>query len=315
MTKIEIQILDLEFLGNPKAIAAFLIPHNSGFVLVESGPGSTYDTLERALASLGVTPPEITDLLLTHIHLDHAGAAGKLAANGTRVHVHEIGAPHMADPRRLLGSARRIYREQMDSLWGEFLPVPEHLLNPLQDLNEIAVGGLVFTALDAPGHANHHCAFLLDDVCFAGDVGGVRLPGAAHVEIPLPPPETHLGLWQKSLDRIETLPIQRIATTHYGIHDDITWHMNALRNGIEVVDSWVKLTIQDLPDLQTFRERFYAWVREAEAGSGVPPERIEVFASVNPREMSADGLYRYWKKYLDDNLPRGSGANKAAGLE
>mgnify|MGYP001829213510 CR=1 FL=1 len=298
MHNLEVYILDLEFLGNPKAIASFLIPHSAGVVLVESGPGSTWPALQAGLAKYGYRPGDVTDLLLTHIHLDHAGAAGALAKHGARVHVHEIGGPHMADPRRLLGSARRIYREQMDALWGDFFPVPEPQLNFLTDGATVVVEDLVFQVFDTPGHANHHCSFLLEDLCFVGDVGGVRLPGAAHVEIPLPPPETHLERWIASLDRLETLSIQRIATTHFGIHDDTDWHLKNLRNGIDAVNSWLLKTIAGEPDLQTFRNLFYAWVRDLEDKSGIAPERIEVFASVNPREMSADGLYRYWKKHL-----------------
>ena len=298
MINTEVLILDLEFLGNPKAIASFLIPHRSGVVLIESGPGSTWPTLVKALAKNGFTPKDVTDLLLTHIHLDHAGAAGKLAQYGARVHVHEIGAPHMLDPRRLLGSARRIYQDQMDYLWGEFLPVPETQLKSLSDGDSIIIEDLVFRVLDTPGHANHHCAFLLEDLCFAGDVGGVRLPSATHVEIPLPPPETHLERWTASLDRLEALTIQAIATTHFGIHEDFSWHINTLRKGLEEVNGWLIETIRGAPDLQEFRNLFYSWVRGLEEKSGIAPERIEVFASVNPREMSADGLYRYWKRHL-----------------
>ncbi len=141
---------------------------------------------------------------------------------------------------------------------------------------------------------------MLDELCFAGDVGGVRLPGAAHVEIPLPPPETHLELWTASLDRLKSQAIEAIATTHFGIHEDFSWHIQTLREGIEAVNAWLLETINGQPDLQEFHELFYSWVREQEAKSGIAPERIEVFASVNPREMSADGLYRYWKRHLSE---------------
>ena len=152
--------LDLNFQGMPGVIAAYLIPHAHGAILIESGPGSTIPTLVKTLAQHGISPNDITDVLLTHIHLDHAGASGWLAWQGARIHVHEVGAPHMIDPEKLLSSAKRIYQENMDRLWGEFLPVPEDKLQILQGNNNIEIEGLVFKALDTPGHAYHHMSYL-----------------------------------------------------------------------------------------------------------------------------------------------------------
>ncbi len=129
--KKKIITLDLNFQGNAGIIAAYLIPHAHGAVLIESGPGSTIPALIKALAKHGFSPNDITDVLLTHIHLDHAGAAGWLAQQGARIHVHEIGAPHMINPAKLLASARRIYLENMERLWGEDRETPQAATTPL----------------------------------------------------------------------------------------------------------------------------------------------------------------------------------------
>ncbi|RME85847.1 MAG: MBL fold metallo-hydrolase, partial [Caldilineae bacterium] len=188
-------IIDLYFQGEPQLIASYVIRGPKGVVLVETGPGSTVERLLAELAAMGIPRQQVTDILLTHIHLDHAGAAGRLAREtGATVHVHHVGAPHMADPTRLLASAGRIYGDLMEPLWGEFLPVPREQLHALEDNEVVEAAGLRFTALDTPGHAYHHMAYLLDGLCFTGDVAATRLPGSAHIRLPVPPPEIHIPL-------------------------------------------------------------------------------------------------------------------------
>ena len=199
----KIQTLDLKFRGFSGAIAAYLIPHSQGAVLVECGPGSTSMALEAGLQGIGLKVSDISDVLLTHIHLDHAGAAGWLARHGARIHVHPVGAPHLLNPEKLLASAARIYGDNMHTLWGEFLPVPEEQLTVHEDGEVIEIEGLRFRALDTPGHAFHHYAYIYQEVCFSGDIGGVRVGGARHVRLPMPPPEFNLELWRESVRRLE----------------------------------------------------------------------------------------------------------------
>ncbi|NUM49110.1 MAG: MBL fold metallo-hydrolase, partial [Anaerolineales bacterium] len=221
-----IYTLDLNFQGQPHTIATYLIPHSSGAILIETGAGSTISALTTALQNHGFTPADITHVLLTHIHLDHAGAAGWLARQGAHIYVHKVGTPHLLNPDRLLISAERIYREHMKPLWGEFLPVPADNLTSLSDGDTITIGNHQFTALDTPGHATHHMSYLWENVCFTGDVGGVRLPGVAHVRIPAPPPEFHLAQWRTSLARLRTLDLQHVAPTHFGLFNDPQTHFN-----------------------------------------------------------------------------------------
>ena len=149
--------LDLNFQGRAHATAVFLIRHTTGVVLIESGPGSTQSALEAGLAREGLAPGDVTHVLLTHIHLDHAGAAGWLARQGAEIYVHPLGAPHLLNPEKLLASARRIYGDRMETLWGEFLPVPEPQLRVTTDSQEIVIGQLKFVPIHTPGHAEHHC--------------------------------------------------------------------------------------------------------------------------------------------------------------
>src|SRR6185436_11811069 len=156
MAQTGIVTLDLNFQGRPHAIASFLIRSGDAVVLIESGPGSTLSALEAGLAEEGLSPRNLTHVLLTHIHLDHAGAAGWLAQQGAEIIVHPVGAPHMLNPEKLLASAARIYGNRMDSLWGQFLPVPENKLRVVEDGEEIVIGELRFIPINTPGHAVHH---------------------------------------------------------------------------------------------------------------------------------------------------------------
>src|ERR1700690_4335969 len=217
MAKTDIITLDLNFQGKSQTIASYLIRHSSGVVLIESGPGSCLEELKARLAAIGLSVCDVTHVFLTHIHLDHAGAAGWLARQGAQIYVHPIGAPHMLNPDKLLASATRIYGDQMENLWGEFLPVPEDKLVIAKDGEEIVIGNLHFVPLDTPGHAEHHFVYIFEDTCFSGDVGGVRIPGYQYLRIPMPPPELHFGKWRESIAIIKKQKFSRIAPTHFGI--------------------------------------------------------------------------------------------------
>ena len=294
-----VHTIDLNFLDIPNAIAAYLIPHNHGAVLVECGPGSTLKTLESALGIQGFTTRDITDVLVSHIHLDHAGAVGWFARQGTRVHVHHVGAPHMINPEKLLRSASRIYGDQMDFLWGEFLPIPEKQISILHDNDEIEIENLVFRALDTPGHAYHHMAYLFEDICFTGDVGGVRMysPGPAHLRIPTPPPEFHIKKWRESIDRLAREEISFIAPTHFGIFDDPRAHLAAVRTGLDQIEAWMENIMPTKPSIETLESEVAAWESERALADGVAEVALESYEKASPAWMSAEGIRRYWEKF------------------
>ncbi len=297
-----IHTVDLNFLGISNAIAVYLIPHSHGALLVECGPGSTLEALESGLKAHGFTPRDITDVLVSHIHLDHAGAAGWFAGQGARIHVHHIGAPHLIDPSKLLRSATRIYGDMMDVLWGELQPVPEGQISILHDNDEIEIEGLVLRALDTPGHAYHHMAYLFDDICFSGDVGGVRMrsPGPAHLRIPTPPPEFHLEKWRESIIRLENEEISFIAPTHFGFFDDPQRHLAAVMSGLDEIEAWMESTLQKDPPIERLEAEVAAWENARALADGVDAAALESYEKASPAWMSAEGIRRYWNKFRID---------------
>jgi glyoxylase-like metal-dependent hydrolase (beta-lactamase superfamily II) len=298
MAQTRVVTLDLNFQGRPQAIAAYLVRGADAVVLVESGPGSTRAGLEAGLAKEGLSPLDVTHLLLTHIHLDHAGAAGWLARQGAQVYVHPVGAPHMLSPERLLTSAGRIYGDRMESLWGEFLPVPQNKLHVLRDNEEIEMGSLRFRAVDTPGHAEHHYAYLFEDICFSGDVGGVRIPGYPYLRVPMVPPELHLERWRQSVKRLRQEQFRYIAPTHFGIHDDPAWHLREVEKGLDNAERWLEQTMSEdpSPPIEAMRQSFTEWMVEQAAEMGLSDDVLAAYQVANPPGMSADGLLRYWKK-------------------
>jgi len=293
---IPVHTLDLNFQGIPGTIASYLIPHPHGAVLVESGPGSTQETLSAALRQHGYQIKDVTHVLLTHIHLDHAGAAGWLANQGAHIYVHHVGAPHLIDPSKLLASATRIYQDKMHTLWGDFLAVPENKLTILHDGDVIEVGSLKFKALDTPGHAFHHMAYLLDDMLFSGDVGGVRLQGYKLLSLPMPPPEFHLEHWRATLKRLVELDLRWIAPTHFGLYNDPARHLANLAAAFDQTEIWMQKVMAQNPPVEELRRILTAWVAEQSLAEGVDEAGVTAYEAANPAFMSADGIYRYWHK-------------------
>ena len=290
--------LDLNFQGRPQAIAAYLIRQADAVVLIESGPGSTLPALEAGLAQEGLSPRNLTHVLLTHIHLDHAGAAGWLAQQGAEIIVHPVGAPHMLNPEKLLASATRIYGDRMQSLWGEFLPVPENKLRVVEDGEEIVIDELRFTPINTPGHAEHHYAYLFEDICFSGDVGGVRIPGYQYLRVPMPPPELHLERWHESIARLRKEKFTHIAPTHFGIYDDPDWQLHEVEKGLDSAALWLEQTTSEdsSMDMEALRQSFTEWMVEEAVQMGLSEDVMNAYIVANPPGMSADGLLRYWKK-------------------
>jgi glyoxylase-like metal-dependent hydrolase (beta-lactamase superfamily II) len=288
--------LDIRLSGLKNAIAAYFIPYSGGVVLIDPGPGSTLETLKSSLADYHLEPENVTHVLLTHIHLDHAGATGWLAGKGAQIHVHPVGAPHMLNPEKLLASARRIYGDQLEKTWGDFLPVPVTNLKEVRDGEEIVIGELHISALYTPGHAEHHIAYVYQNTCFCGDVGGVRKPGRRYVRLPFVPPETHLGKWHSSLKRIMTIGCRSIALTHFGIYDDAPAHLDLASHCLDEIENWLELVMPEIPDVETLQERYITWLHERGRLLGLDEETLTSYDYASPAQMGASGLFRYWHK-------------------
>ncbi len=270
--------IDLHFCGQERAIGVYLVETTDGPALFDCGPTTTLPALRRGLHELGLELTEIRHLLLSHIHLDHAGATGTIVREhpSLTVWVSERGARHLADPSRLEASARRLYGEQFDTLFGELAQVPEANI-------KIADGDVVgWQAFPAPGHASHHVGYLREGTYLAGDSCGVRRLPATYVLPVSPPPDIDLEAWHATIDEIERRRPERLALTHYGVATDVTAHLKALRSEL---DRWARLVESGL-DV----EAFTAEARPA-AGSDGP-----VFDEIAPYEQSWVGLRRYFDK-------------------
>jgi glyoxylase-like metal-dependent hydrolase (beta-lactamase superfamily II) len=292
-----IHIIDLNFRGRIGTIGAYLVPHSNGGILIETGPGSTIQNLVTGLKNYGYQVEDITDVFLTHIHLDHAGAAGWLAQHGCLIHVHENGAPHLINPEKLLASAGRLYGDQMDSLWGEFLPIEPAYIAIMHDGDQISFGDLTIRALDVPGHANHHLAFLIGDACFSGDIGGMRLSPDLYLRLPMPPPDFYLEKWQESIRYIQRFDPARLIPTHFGIYSDARWHLQAVLDELADVKVWMESSLALNPTQENFRLQFTDFEQSRAQKYGIDKGIAEGQQIANPSFMSADGIFRYWNKY------------------
>jgi glyoxylase-like metal-dependent hydrolase (beta-lactamase superfamily II) len=267
--------IDVLHLGVPNVICCY----EQDDVIVDPGPESCRGTLLDALER----PPR--RILLTHIHLDHAGASGALARDwpDVEVWVHENGAPHMLDPDKLVASATRLYGDDMERLWGEFLPVPARNLRVLRGGETIGPWRVEHT----PGHASHHVSYLHEPTgtAFVGDVGGVRIDGAP-VFPPTPPPDIDLEAWHASLDAVAAWDPDRIAVTHFGAFADVAAQVQAMHEGLE---RWGDLARRT--DDESYQEALAAEMRK-----GPYSELMESFLLAMPPTMQWAGLHRYWSK-------------------
>ena len=271
--------LDLRHLGHERVIGSYLLETEDGLALQDCGPTTCVPDLKARLAERGLELGDVRHLLLSHIHLDHAGAAGVLVREhpGLQVHVSEIGAPHLVDPSRLERSARRLYGDDFDRLWGELAPVPGENVHVVGDET------LGLATFPSPGHASHHVCYLdRDGTLYAGDAAGVRIRPSEFVLPPTPPPEVDLDAWEHTLDEIARLGPERMALIHFGVFEDVERHLEELRR------------------------RLREWAERVQAGA-----TEEQFAAMAEDDLAADqaayeqampfwqsyaGLKRYWEK-------------------
>lgn len=291
-----IHTLDLNFLGAPEAIAAFLLIGPAGPALIETGPGSTLPNLLDQLHKHGVAPGDIRDVLVTHIHLDHAGALGWWAQNGARVYVHHFGAAHVVDPSKLLASAQRIYGDMMGKLWGDYLPSPAERVQVLHDNAVVEVGGLRLVALDTPGHARHHLVYQLDDVAFVGDIAGIRIAGRPHTRLPTPPPEFEPEVWRQSVARLRAHNFKRLYLTHFGALDDVNAHWDEVEHLTHALPALVRDRISAGADRLGVIRAYEAHEDDREARNGLSEADRQRYSGVGPHGMSVDGILRHLKK-------------------
>ena len=289
--------LDLRFLDTEATIAAFLVPTGEGPVLIETGPHSTLPHLETAVQNLGFSLQDIRHVLITHIHLDHAGASWALAQQGATIYLHPAGVRHLAAPERLWQSASQIYGDKMEYLWGQMQPTPLEQLRPMEHGEQLSIGGQTFTAWHTPGHAVHHLAWQWQLELFCGDVAGVRI-GSGPVVPPCPPPDIDVEAWQASIQLIRDLKPAALHLTHFGKVEktDIPFHLNELSRRLNEYAAWMQPHFEAGHSSQEITPAFMAFAQADLQNHGVDAAGLDQYEKANPAWMSVAGLLRYWKK-------------------
>ena len=288
-----VEPLDLLQLGRERVIGCYLLETADGTALFDCGPASCSATLKERLRERGLELTDVRHLLLSHIHLDHAGATGVLVREhpGLQVHVSEIGAPHLVDPSKLISSATRLYGDELGPLWGEIAPVPR------ENVHVVGARVVGLECFPSPGHASHHVCYLQDDgTLYAGDAAGVRIEPARSVLPPTPPPDVDVEGWHTTIERIRACDAERLALIHFGVFEDVERQLNELEQRLDTWTRWVRDGVTE-PE---FVDKVLA-----ELG----PE-VDLYTNAMPLEQSYAGLRRYVdKRRLDvgDNAAHASG--------
>ena len=290
---------DLEFLGTPRVIATAVVHGAGGVAVIDPGPSTSLARLEAGLQEAGLRVADVTAILLTHIHLDHAGGVGTLVRHNPklRVYVHARGAPHMIDPEKLISSATRLYGADMDRLWGEMAPVPERNVVVLNGGERIEEAGRTLEVAYTPGHASHHVSYFVKDagIAFVGDTAGVMVIAAGEVLPPTPPPDVDLEAWSDSLARIEAWHPDTLFLTHFGPAAPVGRHLSVLRDNIETSSRAVKATLErDGTDEQ--REAWYAEEWRRELRRRMNEADAHTYEVAGRFDLNWRGLARYWRK-------------------
>lgn len=294
--------VDVEYKGFPRLIACGVLETEAGLLLVDPGPTVSLATLEAGLAAQGTGFDDVHGLLLTHIHLDHAGATGVIVDTypHVQVYVHRRGARHMINPERLLASAQRIYGDQMDVLWGAFLPTPEANVHGLEGGETLTIGGRVFDVAYTPGHAIHHVSYLdrATGTAFVGDTAGMRVAGVKYVVPVTPPPDIHVETWQASLRLLRAWAPDRLFVTHFGASDDVSWHLDEIAHRL---DDWAEQVRESLHDARDdgARARAFHNVEMAVARAVLNGDDRTSYEQMGQPEASWHGLARYWRKHAE----------------
>ncbi|NOT46037.1 MAG: MBL fold metallo-hydrolase [Acidobacteria bacterium] len=290
--------IDLHFMGRPHAIATAVLQGPGAVALVDPGPTTCLEALENGLQAQGVALSDVTEILVTHIHLDHAGATGTILARHPRIRVlvHQRGAPHLIDPSRLLDSASRLYRDQMDHLWGEVAPVPAGQVVALDGGERLRAGGRELDVLYTPGHAVHHVCFRDRDsgVAFVGDTAGVAVDGG-YLLPPTPPPDIDIEAWHASLHLLEQWGASALFLTHFATAPSVVPHLRTLAEHLDAFASEARRALEGEASDEDRAQRFAAGVRLL-LQREMPASQVAAYEAAAPFELLWLGLARYWRK-------------------
>ncbi len=294
-----ITTLDNLWTGRPHTIASALLESDGHRSIVDPGPGSTLETFQQNLQAHGLSVGDLDAILLTHIHLDHAGATGALVRENPRlaVYVHKNGAPHVVDPSKLLASAQRLWPNDLLQLFGETLPLPVENLRILEGGETLMLGSRKLEVVYTPGHASHHVSYFdqAEGIAFVGDTAGVRIEGISYAMPATPPPDINLEIWDNSFAAILERKPSRLFLTHYGYSDNPSEHILLFR---ERLHRWAALAAEalrtaasDSAALDSFMSATFA-----EISQHLPVGEAEHYAFSAGLNLSFLGLARYLRK-------------------
>ncbi|WP_462137408.1 MBL fold metallo-hydrolase [Candidatus Mycalebacterium sp.] len=289
------KIIDHNFIS-PNVIASYLLDSSDGAILIESGPSTTFTSVEKGLAEHGVRLKDIRHVFVTHIHLDHSGGAWRYAQNGAKVYVHPKGAGHLTAPERLVASAARVFGDKMETLWGDVQPIAEDKVMIVEDGKTLSIGDLKIRVFDTPGHAGHHHCYLADGTLFAGDAAGVRIKSGAVIP-PTPPPEINIELWQGTVKKIREISPDSLCPTHFGEHTDVSAHLDNLSETLEEFSSWVGARVEKGDDESEIARDFQKKIEDRVTSVRDEPALLDAYRNTDTVGMNTGGLVRYWKKF------------------
>lgn len=293
--------IDLQFRGSPRVIASAILSGADGVTVIDPGPTSCLPALEAGLQERGLALRDVRAVLLTHIHLDHAGAAGTIAERvpGVRVLVHERGAPHMIDPAKLLASATRLYGDRMDSLWGAFQPVPAAQITALTGGERLELAGTTLRVAYTPGHAKHHVSYLDErtGVAYVGDTGGVRVSGD-YLIAPTPPPDIDVEAWHASLNTIDAWQPVSLFLTHFGPITPARAHLARFRTTLDTAAEAVRTLMKTGGTEEELAHRFAEQMR-VDVRRSLAEREAQASELAAPFDQLWQGLSRYWRKRLE----------------
>jgi len=295
-----VDYVDLTFLGRPQIIATAILHGTPGVALIDPGPSTTLDNLTTALTRKGIRFDDVRQLLLTHIHLDHAGAAGSIVEKHPHIEivVHERGAPHLADPTKLLSSAGRLYGQDMERLWGDVKPVETARMKVVTGGETLDVAGRAIKVAYTPGHASHHVSYFdpASGVAFVGDTAGIRRGSGAYVMPPTPPPDIDIEAWHESENAILAWEPDTLFLTHFGPFQGARQHLQAMFGNMSDWSRSVRRLIADASRSEEERQAIFVDEAYAEIRRQVGEAEAENYTKAGGLNYSWQGLARYWRK-------------------
>lgn len=294
------------FLGEHEIIGSYLLAGGNELAIIDPGPGSVMQSLLDAIREAGFDHQDVTHLIATHVHLDHAGASGTLARLLPKAHVyvHSMGAPHLLDPSKVVASASRIFGDRMKLLWGDIEPTPQERLHFIEGGDILNVADRRLEVHYTPGHAIHHVTFFdaHSGEAFVGDVAGVRLPGVDYVRPPTPPPDLDLEAWSESIDLVKGLQPNLMYIGHFGAIRDIEPHMERLREKLYAWGDFVLAAMRDGKNEAEIIRMLIEHTKPELLQAAHDPHALERYEIATNYPMTVQGYMRYWHKKHPERL-------------